>query len=89
MTVIKNRAFGISLLVFSLFILPWWVTVLVAVLFMAVYNSPYEVLPVGLALDYLYRVQSGDFIMDHALFIFIAVLFIISFLVKDHLSFGA
>lgn len=85
---IRKRVLVSILLFLSLFFLPWWITSVFAIVFLMKFNDPYEVVAVGFFIDYLYRVFSGHFVLDHLFLLVSAGMLLLSYFLKEHITFS-
>lgn len=79
----------IDILIFCLiFILPWWLTVLLAAAFVFMYDRYAEILVVGFIIDSIYNVPLGGYFhFEFVASLICLIVFVISFLVKRRLRF--
>lgn len=84
----KKRFVVDVVLFFSVFLFPWWATLIGAVLATFSFDSYFEGLVVGILLDALYGVPARSFIWDFPLTLLFSFLLLISFWAKDHFIFA-
>jgi len=84
----KNRLMSGIILFLSVFFLPWWMTSLLALATLLIFPSPYEVLFIGIFLDALYVLPQSSLAESNLFFIISAVLFLLSFPLKERITLG-
>lgn len=83
----KRSIFDIALLL-SLFILPWWCTLILAVIFLFLIEPYYEIIVVGFILDSLYNAPVGFLLhFQFVLTLFCLIMILLSDLLKRRLTF--
>lgn len=80
----KKRISIDIILLLSVFLLPWWVTLLGTIVAIFFVRSFFESLVVGILLDILYGVPSISFIKSFPFSLALSFLFLISFWAREH-----
>ncbi len=75
------------LLLTSVFCFPWWVTIALAIIFLFIFESFWEVAVAGILLDVLYSFESAFSLHSLKYSIFFICLFALSLPVKNCLKF--
>ncbi len=86
-TNISKRIGGAGILFLSLFFVPWWIGIILGILFVLFFEDPYEIFVYGIFLDGLYGIPQGNFFLTHIFFLCTSVFLILSLWVKEHLMF--
>jgi hypothetical protein len=82
------KRIGVDLfLVFALFFLPWWATLVLGVVFTFYLAFFPEVLLLGLLLDVLYGQGGHEIAFGYPITIFVSIIFVFSFWAKERLMF--
>jgi hypothetical protein len=77
------RIFFNIILFLSVFFLPWWISILLGLIFVFIFSEYYEIIVLGLLLDSLYS-ETGSF--KSALFTLAAVVvFIVAFEIRKRM----
>jgi hypothetical protein len=84
MTINNKRIVSILILLAAILFMPWWLSVLLSLVFVLTFSNPYEVLFVGTILDSMYRLGSGGIFSDNLFFLSACAAFLLSFIVKEH-----
>jgi hypothetical protein len=80
----NKKRIGIDIVLFlSVFLLPWWVTLLATLVATFLIHSFFESLVVGVLLDVLYGVPSTSFIKSFPFSLGFSFLFLISFWARE------
>jgi hypothetical protein len=86
-TSIGKRISASILLFASIFFVPWWMGVLIGMLFVLFFENPYEIFVYGIFLDGIYGLPEGGFFMTHIFFTGTVVFLVLSLWIKEHLMF--
>lgn len=78
--IIANGAMGVCIL-----FAPWWVSILLFIVFIVLIRNPYEILGWGLFMDSLYGFPGIEFFFLGFITWGVIVAFIISFIIKERL----
>jgi len=76
-----------SALFLSLFFMPWWVTILLGVIFLYIFDSYFELLFLGFFIDVLYGKGNTGFLLGYPFTVLGSLFFLLSYGVKEHLVF--
>lgn len=86
-TSIAKRISASIFLFLSIFLVPWWIGIIMGMLFVLFFENPYEIFVYGIFLDGVYGVPVGGFFMTHIFFVGTVVFFVLSLWIKEHLMF--
>lgn len=86
-TNIAKRIGTLAVLLLSLFLFPWWVSVGFGILFVLFFEDPYEIFVFGIMLDGFYGVAADGFFSSHIFIVATALFFIFSIWIKEHFMF--